>query len=254
MTIPLDEIKKLRSSITGEPWLLEPDNGETCKIIVGDGRWRAFNHHLPENAAFIVRSPSIVDALISMIEAPAPIDMILFCPRCGLQHVDAPESDADFEKRHAAWKQDITSDSPPPTRWTNPPHRSHLCHGCKYVWRPADIETNGAAEIQTKGSIDSPPIRGAMDQQRKPANNLTVKLFIGKEEIPITTKTELALVAALKAILWEHGNKPTVNRAMKEFYMNRFAFIDAVQHQVGDIQIAEDGNNGRDHVRLIKTP
>lgn len=70
-----------------------------------------------------------------------PIDMILHCPACGLQHVDAPSDDA--------------YDGNPPT-WTNPPHRSHLCHGCGHVWRPADVPTNGVAEIQTKGKHDSP--------------------------------------------------------------------------------------------------
>src|SRR5574340_600312 len=23
--------------------------------------------------------------------------------------------------------------------WDNPPHRSHLCHGCGHIWRPADV-------------------------------------------------------------------------------------------------------------------
>ena len=38
-----------------------------------------------------------------------PIPMLLFCPLCGEQHVDAPDE---------------------PSRWLNPPHKSHLCHGC----------------------------------------------------------------------------------------------------------------------------
>lgn len=35
---------------------------------------------------------------------PAPLDMVLHCPKCGLQHVDAPEL----------------------PEWTNPVHSSHL--------------------------------------------------------------------------------------------------------------------------------
>lgn len=66
------------------------------------------------------------------------IDMILFCPNCGLQHVDKAEVDG----------------------WQNPPHRSHLCHGCMFVWRPADAYTNGVAEITTHGKNDSPIHRG----------------------------------------------------------------------------------------------
>jgi hypothetical protein len=61
-----------------------------------------------------------------------PLDMVLFCPKCGLQHVDAPTPD-----------------------WTNPPHRSHLCHECGCVWRPADVPTNGVALIQTCGVADT---------------------------------------------------------------------------------------------------
>jgi hypothetical protein len=69
------------------------------------------------------------------VEVVAPIDMMLFCPKCGLQHIDAPD--------------ERTPD------WTNPPHRSHLCHGCGCIWRPADVPTNGVAAIQTRGSKDT---------------------------------------------------------------------------------------------------
>lgn len=64
-----------------------------------------------------------------------PIDMILYCPGCGLQHVDAPDR--------------RTPD------WENPPHKSHLCHGCGHIWRPADVPTNGVAAIKTKGKADA---------------------------------------------------------------------------------------------------
>lgn len=63
------------------------------------------------------------------------IDMVLHCPVCGLQHIDAPE---------------------PANGWTNPPHKSHLCHGCKHIWRPADVPTNGVETIKTRGDKDSP--------------------------------------------------------------------------------------------------
>lgn len=85
-----------------------------------------------------------VNAVLNHIEdaeTPQPIDLILHCPACGLQHIDAPSDDA--------------YDGNPPS-WTNPPHRSHLCHGCGHIWRPADVPTNGVAEIQTKGKHDSP--------------------------------------------------------------------------------------------------
>jgi hypothetical protein len=63
----------------------------------------------------------------------APIDMLLYCPHCAEQHVDLPQ---------------------PEKGWDNPPHRSHECQACGWVWRPADMPTNGVAAIKTKGKLD----------------------------------------------------------------------------------------------------
>jgi hypothetical protein len=68
-----------------------------------------------------------------------PIDMLLFCPRCGQQHVDQPD---------------------PADGWDNPPHTSHKCvgpNGCGCIWRPADVQTNGVRAIQTHGRADTWP-------------------------------------------------------------------------------------------------
>lgn len=70
------------------------------------------------------------------LRSVVPVPMVLHCPACGTQHVDAPE---------------------PERQWTNPPHRSHLCHSCGHVWRPADVATVGVDAIATKGKADSPP-------------------------------------------------------------------------------------------------
>ncbi|KVO11763.1 hypothetical protein WJ73_19655 [Burkholderia ubonensis] len=64
--------------------------------------------------------------------------MLLFCPRCGTQHIDAPEPARDGENG-----------------WDNPPHRSHKCHACETVWRPADVATVGVASIETHGKADT---------------------------------------------------------------------------------------------------
>lgn len=77
-----------------------------------------------------------------------PIDMILFCPRCSAQHVDAPEPDLGPNI-------DGSGDMP---LWNNPVHRSHLCHACSFIWRPADVPTNGVAAIETRGTNDSPAL------------------------------------------------------------------------------------------------
>lgn len=62
----------------------------------------------------------------------ARIDMLLFCPRCNVQHIDKPEGE-----------------------WTNPPHKSHLCGACGCVWRPCDVTTNGVESIKTIGEADT---------------------------------------------------------------------------------------------------
>jgi hypothetical protein len=68
----------------------------------------------------------------------APIPMVLFCPACGLQHVDGPDNN-------------FTGDA----NWTNPPHRSHACQRCGCIWRPADVATTGVAAVQSKGKADT---------------------------------------------------------------------------------------------------
>ena len=81
-----------------------------------------------------------------------PLKLILHCPECGLQHIDAPGASTRW----------ANNDHPPATTtWTNPPHRSHLCHDCGHIWRPADIPTEGVAAIKTRGKADSP--QGASD-------------------------------------------------------------------------------------------
>lgn len=91
-------------------------------------------------------------AALSAPAQDAPIDMVLHCPACGRQHIDAREyqhGDHTAQNEHAAWE------------WNNPPHRSHLCHGCGHIWRPADVPTNGVTAVKTKGKADSPIISRA---------------------------------------------------------------------------------------------
>lgn len=70
----------------------------------------------------------------ALAEAREPLPMLLFCPACGHQHIDAPEPERD---------------------WTNPPHRSHLCSRCGCIWRPADVATTGVERIRTQGKVDT---------------------------------------------------------------------------------------------------
>lgn len=92
---------------------------------------------------------------------PAPIDMILHCPHCKKQHIDAPET---------TWKEalEATGRTVPPEaeeahkqKWTNPPHKSHLCHWCQTVWRPAAVPTNGVMHIEPGKNDTWPDTRAA---------------------------------------------------------------------------------------------
>ncbi|WP_322055670.1 Lar family restriction alleviation protein [Burkholderia cenocepacia] len=83
---------------------------------------------------------------------PEPIDMLLFCPKCGVQHVDAPETEPG---RLISSGPNAGRAVAPKTTWSNPPHRSHLCAKCGCIWRPADVPTNGVAAIETRGKADT---------------------------------------------------------------------------------------------------
>jgi hypothetical protein len=88
----------------------------------------------------------LYSAINATMAEPAPIDMVLHCPACGKQHIDAPEcGPLMFDQMQDA-----------PKVWDNPPHRSHKCHGCGHIWRPADVPTNGVCAVNTKGKNDSP--------------------------------------------------------------------------------------------------
>ncbi len=101
------------------------------------------------------RERSLEDVILhlrrDLADKSKPIDMVLHCPVCSLQHIDAPV----VEIRGGEQCHD----------WDNPPHRSHLCHGCGHIWRPADVPTNGVQAIKTQGKADS-PVAEAVDPKR----------------------------------------------------------------------------------------
>jgi hypothetical protein len=57
------------------------------------------------------------------------IDLVLYCPTCGRQHIDKGS-------------------------WANEAHKSHKCESCGFVWRPSDSCTRGVEKIFTKGTQD----------------------------------------------------------------------------------------------------
>lgn len=72
-----------------------------------------------------------------------PVDMVLYCPKCHTQHIDAPEP------ARGDW----------PKGWTNPPHKSHLCQNkaCGHIWRPSDTPTNGVIATASGKDADTLP-------------------------------------------------------------------------------------------------
>lgn len=65
------------------------------------------------------------ELLTQLAAALAPVEMLLFCPRCLTQHIDKPTPG-----------------------WTNPPHATHECAGCGLLWRPSNRNTVGIATIK----------------------------------------------------------------------------------------------------------
>lgn len=114
------------------------------------------------------------------------IDMVLHCPKCGLQHIDKDNSedlrieaaelgvDREGERRLERWIEE--------REWPNPPHRSHLCQNrkCGHIWRPADVPTNGVAAIKTAGTKDDPITSPSAELQILKAEHDNLKSSYGR--------------------------------------------------------------------------
>jgi transposase-like protein len=64
---------------------------------------------------------------IEVEDGPVIKRLILYCPSCGLQHVDRGV-------------------------WAKRPHRKHLCEGCGSLFTPSDEFTAGVETIDESGS------------------------------------------------------------------------------------------------------
>ncbi|WP_186224611.1 hypothetical protein [Burkholderia gladioli] len=108
----------------------------------------------PQDAACELRAclAKIDAAPAAPVADAAPIPMLLFCPRCGTQHIDAPEVKPG---RLISGGPNAGRAVAPKVTWSNPSHRSHLCHACGIVWRPADVATVGVEAIETSGKADT---------------------------------------------------------------------------------------------------
>lgn len=163
------------SNIKPVAWMREgwgSDCGPYTELYLDEEMtWRDFNGWTP-----LYRLTPAQLATLEQADT-RPIDMVLHCPACGLQHVDAPDH--------------RTPD------WNNPPHRSHLCHGCGHIWRPADVPTNGVQAVQTKGKADSPIAAPKPDTEA--ALRIEVTLDDSDTPIPIEVRGTSAMLARLQA-------------------------------------------------------
>jgi hypothetical protein len=140
-----------------------------AKWALGHG---AIHNHWPKGYHRVIFTPTELAAALNAAAAQAiaePIDMVLHCPSCHVQHIDAPEFEPSDHEMLVKW---------PPT-WTNPPHRSHLCGACGRVWRPADVPTNGVAAVKTKGKSDK-IAEQALAQRGEPVAWLRTKNITGE--------------------------------------------------------------------------
>lgn len=120
-----------------EGWKLVPVKATTAMINAGQCGCMDNDVTVCVWDSMLAATPNPPTATVQLI------DMVLFCPSCGRQHIDASEPN------------DAELDSGLQNGWGNPPHRSHLCHSCGCIWRPADVPTNGVAAIKTQGQRDT---------------------------------------------------------------------------------------------------
>jgi hypothetical protein len=149
-----------------------------------------------------------------------PIDMVLFCPACGLQHIDEPEFIPDPGGGDLGVAMEVAARRA--AAWTNPPHRSHLCHGCGHIWRPADVPTNGVARLDSYGRADSAPIReragyasAAALSPSELAQDGSTRLIDWKSraqsaEAMVATLSEALRVLSDAVFGWRVGDEPNV--------------------------------------------
>lgn len=77
-----------------------------------------------------------------------PIPVVINCPECGLQHVDAPAPCSLHECTHSGvCYASANGQAEKCDRWDNPPHRVHKCAGCGCLFEVASVNTVGVGSL-----------------------------------------------------------------------------------------------------------
>ena len=111
-----------------------------------------------------------------------PIDMLLFCPRCVKQHVDAPE---------------------PESGWTNPPHATHTCKFCGLNWRPSNALTNGVATIVQQEVKHAERIAASFPANESTSGNYTADREIDPTKVRFANGRTVEIVNGCLEIGWD---------------------------------------------------
>lgn len=128
-------------------------------------RFRAYFGGAMRDDGLIDLKPFVLAERLDAAEARAesPIDMVLYCPKCDVQHIDAPD--------------ERTPD------WKNPSHKSHLCHGCGHIWRPSDHPTNGVASLPSGKDAATTPNHAALSRALEEAQRDAGRLAEALEKV-----------------------------------------------------------------------
>lgn len=135
-----------------------------------------------------------------------PVDMILFCPNCGLQHIDAPSDVEDCRL-------------------------SHTCGYCNYTFRPSDVPTNGVPAILTAGKADhQPPLRQVkpLDRFRPQWQHVkrgTVYRELGRGELQFNGYPNEGLLEGARLVAYQGEDNRIWFRLESEFEDGRFTKI-----------------------------
>lgn len=130
---------------------------------------------------------------------PAPVPMLLFCPRCSTQHIDAPDERTPG--------------------WNNPPHRSHLCHVCGHTWRPADVPTNGVAVLCTKGAHDGSAAPGGQPDEPDIALLVSMATCMNHGFALLEPNRQHAMLQDMRKLWAEVAGRGFYSQATRDHYL-----------------------------------